>query len=234
MKLTEYLNGMREASTADELEAAIQAPFVHPFAGKIWSRICNVRIEAGERICATHPNGQFVPQLGVRRWLTVCGEAYRIGNGQNSTGVRYCWLAAKEWALGILAKHGFGKRASSAIWDSALNYPHRSLKVVADALAGKLPDPRFNRLIPHSRYATGNPLKVNRKTESKTRAHRPCKCGGWLWDWGGGCTGYANFLTWCCDRCPRVYTEYVSRDRLTEIRQSPKITSAFCERSCSV
>lgn len=226
MTLTDYLDGMRAAKNAAELEAAIQAnrrtkpPFVHPFSGRIWSRICKVRIEAGQRICADHPNGRFVPNLGPRHALTVCGEFYRVGYGQNSTGVRYCWHYAKEWAFKILTAHGLSKRAAYQIWDSAFDYPHRALNVVSEALAGKLPDPRFNRLLPHSRrYTTGDPVRVTRRTEAKQRAHRACKCGkGWLWDWGCGWNGYANFINWHCDRCPRVYTEYVTQDRLYEIR----------------
>jgi hypothetical protein len=221
MTLTEYLDGLRTAKTADELEAACQADFKHTFSGPTWRRICNVRIEAGKRVVAAHPNGRFVPHLGPRHALTVCGETYKVGYGQNSTGVRYVWYYAKEWAWGVLIEHGFSKRAAAAIWDCAFDYPHRALANVADALAGKLPDPRFNRLIPHSRrYTTGNSVKVNRRAEAKERAHRPCKCGdGWLWDWGCGWNGYANFINWHCDRCPRVYTEYVDDKRLTAIRQ---------------
>jgi hypothetical protein len=227
MALMEYLDGMRAASTAAELEAAVQAasrakpPFKHPFSGPTWGRICNVRKEAGRRICAEHLNGKFVPYLGPRRRLTVCGETYSVGYGQNSTGVRYVWHAAKEWFYGVMAERGFSKRAASRIWDTAFDYPHRALGVVADALAGKTPDPRFNRLIPHSRrYTTGDPVRVNRRTEAKDRAHRHCKCaGGWLWDWGAGWDGAHSFINWHCDRCPRVYTEYVSNDRLTAIRQ---------------
>lgn len=226
MKLTEYLAGMQAATTAKELEAAIQAKrkggFVHPYYGPIWGRIRNVTIEAGRRICDTHAHGHYVPSFGPSRRLTVCGETYHVGRGGNSTGVRYCWHYAKEWAGGVLAKHGFSKRACAAIWDSAFDYPHRALAVVAESLAGKLPDPRFNRLMPHRIEKWSRPVRINRRTESKERAHRPCKCGkGWLWDWGCGWNGYANFINWHCDRCPRVYSEYVTNDRLYEIRQSP-------------
>jgi hypothetical protein len=226
MSLTQYLDGMQSASTAAELEVAIQAasrakpPFKHPYSGPTWSRICTVRKEAGKRICAAHPNGKFVPRLGPRHLLTVCGETYSVGYGQNSTGVRYCWHYAKEWSHGVLAKHGFSKRAAARIWDTAFDYPHRALSVVADALAGKIPDPRFDRLLPHRVEKWSGPVRVNRRTEAKDREHRPCKCGdGWLWDWGAGWDGSHSFVNWHCDRCPRVYTEYVSNDRLTEIRQ---------------
>lgn len=221
MTLTEYLDGMRAASSAEELESAIHAKgFKHPFHRPTWSRICKVRIEAGERVCAAHPNGKFVPRLGPRHALTVCGEAHRVGYGGNSTGVRYCWHYAEQWATSILGDAGFSRRAAAAIWGTAFDYPHRALEIVADALAGKLPDPRFNRLIPHRSEAWQRPVRVSRSTEAKQRAHRPCKCGeGWLWDWGCGWNGYANFINWRCDRCPRVYTEYVTNERLVGIRQ---------------
>ncbi len=220
MTLTEYLNGMSEASTADELEAAIQAPHVHSFQGRTWSRICKVRIAAGERICDAHPNGRFVPHYGPKRRLTVCGESYRVGRGGNSTGVRYAWHDARTWAEAVLRTNGFSRRAASEVWDSAFGYPHRALEVVEAALAGKLPDPPFNRLIYSGNTFDGECVRVNRRTETKRRAHRPCKCGGWRWDWGAGWNGYANFINWYCDRCPRVYTEYVTSERLREIRSS--------------
>ena len=52
MKLSDYLEGMRAATSADELEAAIQAPFEHSYRGRTWSQICKVRVEAGNRIVA--------------------------------------------------------------------------------------------------------------------------------------------------------------------------------------
>lgn len=212
MTLTEYLDGMRQASTADELEAAIQAPHEHPFVGKVWSRICNVRIEAGERICDASPNGRFVPRFGPRRRLTVCGQTHRVANGGNSAGVRYVWSYAEDWARAILLAEGFTKRAFHSIWDSAFEYPHRSLQAVERALAGELPDPVFDELrLLHNR-SDDRPARVDRQTEADCRSHRPCECGddGWLWDWGGGWIGYAYHVAWHCDRCPKVFGEYLT------------------------
>ncbi len=206
MSLTEYLDGMHAATTADELEAAIQVDCKHPYHGRTWSRICKVRIHAGERIVAAHPNGYFVPRFGAGRILTVCGEQYKVGSGQNSAGVRYAWSYAREWAEGVLRTNGFSRRAANRVWDGCFDYPHRALATVEDALAGRLPDPPFNRLI-YIRNTIGGPVRVNRQMEAKNRAHRPCKCGGWRWDWGCGWTGYAWFINWYCDRCPRIYGE---------------------------
>lgn len=225
MKLTEYLDGMREASTADELEAAIRAPFEHSYQGRTWARIRKVVLEAGVRICDAHPNGHFVPRYGPKRHLTVCGESYRVGKGGNSTGVRYAWTNAEHWATGVLRANGFGKRAAHEVWEWALSYPHRALQKVEAALAGELPDPTFDVLIDTtSSFGTGESVRVNRDTEADGRAHRSCPCGGcegWLWDWGAGHNGYANFINWRCDSCPRTFTEYLSDGRLYEIR-NPK------------
>lgn len=213
---------MQSASTAAELESAIQqggrdGQFVHSYRGQIWNRICKLRVEAGKRICVADPNGRFVPQIGARHVLTVCEDTYKVGYGQNSTGVRYCWHYAMEWTYGVLIKNGLTRRAAYEIYDCAFDYPHRSLAIVYKALAGELPDPRFNRLRPRN-YSGGSPVKMDRR-KPDGRAHRSCRCDeGWLWDWGGGWNGYANFINWRCDRCPLVCTEYVTTERLYEIR----------------
>jgi hypothetical protein len=220
MKLKECLENMRAASTAEDLEKAFQLAIEVFPSMRTRSRICSVLIEAGKRICDNHPNGKFVPRLGKRRALTVCGEKYGVGYGGNSTGERYCWHYTKEWTTKILVSNGFSKRASRSIYNWAFEYPHRALQVVNDALEGKLPDPPFNRLILD--HIADGPVRVNRKKERKISAHRKCKCGGWRWDWGCGWNGYANIINWRCDRCNRVYIEYVTNERLTEIRQLKK------------
>ena len=219
MNLTQYLNGMRAATTADELETAIHAPFKHPFHGRTWRRICNVRDEVGRNICAAHPNGRYVPLFGAARQLQVCDQSYKVGHGQNSTGIRYIWTDAWQWAERILRGEGFSRRAAHDVCDGALKYPHRKLAIVADALSGNLPDPPLNRLI-YSGNTIAGPVRVNRRLEKNTRAHRRCKCGGWRWDWGCGWTGYCWVINWYCDRCTRIYVEYVDDDRLAQIRQT--------------
>jgi hypothetical protein len=218
MTLTDYLDGMRGAATATDLEAAIQAPFKHSFRGPTWSRICNTRIEAGNRICLASPNGKFVPMFGPRRKLTLCGHTYGVGYGQNSSGERYVWTYAEEWAVKVLREHGFGVRASHLIWDNAGSYPHRALQCIEEALAGQHPDPPMNRLIYVRDTCDGMPVRVDRRYESKHRAHRPCRCGGTRWDWGSGYSLGITFVHWYCDGCPRVYEEHVTEDRFAKIR----------------
>lgn len=226
MKLTDYLDGMRAATTAKELEAAIQAPFKHSFRGRTWSTICKVRIEAGNRICEAHPHGDYVPRFGPGRVLTVRGESYKVGRGQNSTGVRYVWHSAGEWAKDVLKHAGLSTRAAHRIWEGWSDYPHRCLPIVEAALAGKIPDPRLNRLIRHKRTGYGSPIRYtveqNDADESDRRATRPCKCGGTLFDWGAGHSEGFEFINWHCNACPDVFTEYMTRDRLYALRQSTR------------
>lgn len=217
MTLTDYLDGLRAATTAEALEAAISCGFKHSFTGPTWSRICKVRIEAGRRICDASEHARFVPRLGLRQRLEVCGETYRVGYGQNSTGVRYCWHYAKTFAVGVLNRNGIGIRAAHCIWDTSFDYPHRALGILDEFFAGKLNDPRMNRLIYTGRASRA--VRVNRKSEAKLRAHRECKCGGWLWDWGAGHSCGFEFINWRCDRCTRTYTEYMTNERLIEVRQ---------------
>lgn len=225
MKLAEYLDGMRAAATADDLETAIQAPFKHSFCGRTWSTICKVRVEAGERICAAHPLGIYVPRFGPRRLLTVCGEAYKVGRGGNSTGVRYAWHYAGEWAKGLLIENGFSKRAAHRIWDSWSEYPHRALEKVEAARAGGMPDPEMNVLIRHSRVeGSGSPIRYtveqNIADKHDRRASQPCSCGGTLFDWGSGHSEGFEYINWHCNKCPDVFTEYMTPARLREIRTS--------------
>lgn len=222
MKLSEYLDGMRSATTADELEAAIQAPYKHSFRGRTWSQICRVRIETGKRIVAAHPLGKYVPQFGPHRLLTVCGETYKVGRGQNSTGVRYAWEYARIWARSVLKQQGFSTRVAHRICDNDWSdYPHRSLNTVADALAGKFPDPELNVL--HRYRSSAGPIKYsierNNADRWDYRANRPCECGGTLFDWGGGHSEGFEFINWHCNACPDVFTEYMTREQFYELRR---------------
>lgn len=209
MKLHEYLDGMRAATTADELDAAIQAPFKHLFRGRVWSEISKVRRESAARIVAAHEHSFFIPQIGPRRRLTVCGIERGVGYGQNGTGERWVWTYAQKFAEDLLRRHGFSRRAAHAIWSHATDgYAHRAIQQVEDALDGKMPDPPFYRLILQGLSFSNEPVKVDREYEAKHRDHRPCGCGGTRWHWGSGWSGYATFVNWYCDGCPRVYGEY--------------------------
>lgn len=218
MMLSEYIHGLTAASDADELEAAIQVPFKLEYRGPTWKRICSVRIAAGQRIVAAHRHGRFVPQLGSRHLLTVCGDTYRVAYGQNSTGVRYAWHDAMEFAVATLGRNGIGVRASHQVWDTAFDYPHRALSILVDFFAGKVRDPKLGRMNYTGRCSTGRPVRVNRREEAKDRAHRKCTCGGVLWDWGAGYSCGFSFVNWRCDRCSRTYCQYLDSPGLYAIR----------------
>lgn len=234
MKLEEYLAGMEAAQTCEELEAAIHMPFRHTYRGRTWNRICKVRIVAGERIVAANPNGRFVPHFGAGRRLTVCGESYRVGRGGNSTGVRYSWHHAGEWAMAILRREGFSIRAAHRIWDGWDQYPHRCLATVAKALAGGYPDPELNLLVRHERTGYGHPIKYtveqNEADPWDRRASRPCACGGTLFDWGAGHSDGFDYINWHCNACPDVFTEYMTQKQLYALRQSGR-QQADCPES---
>lgn len=224
MKLAQYLDGMRGSQTVDELEAAIQADFKHSYRGRTWSQICRVREEAGNRIVASHPLGKFVPQYGPYRRLTIFGETYRVANGGNSTGVRYAWHAAGEWAMAIMRREGLSIRASHRIWDNWSGYPHRALKIVEKALAGEFPDPALNALIKQHEYGHEQPIRYtaeqNNADKYDRRASMPCpSCGATLFDWGAGWSEGFDSISWFCNGCPARYTEYVTRERMREIRK---------------
>lgn len=231
MKLSEYLDGMRSATTADDLEAAIQAPFKHGFRGRTWSQICKVRIETGDRIVAAHPHAFYIPRYGERRILTCCGETYKVGRGQNSTGVRYTWHAAGVWAKARLRENGFGIRAANRLWDNNWHdYPHRCIAFVDKVLAGEMPDPELNVL--HRYRSSAGPINysVERNNADKWdyRANRPCECSGTLFDWGGGHSDGFEFINWHCNKCSDVFTEYMTREQFYALRNpaSRSIVSA--------
>lgn len=224
IRLSDYLAGLERATTAAELDAAIKAPFKHLFRGPVWSRICNVRIRRGVEIVQAHPLGRYVPQFGERRVLTVCGEPMRVPRGGNSTGVRYVWHGAGEWAMNILRREGFTVTASHRMWDGGWNdYPHRCLSIAEAALAGRIRDPKLNVLRRHRhRYAGSSPINYtveqNDADDGDRRATRLCKCGGTLFDWGGGHSEGFEFINWHCNGCPDVFTEYMTHEYFSRLR----------------
>ncbi|MGH6644281.1 MAG: hypothetical protein ACRED3_16460, partial [Bradyrhizobium sp.] len=158
MTLTEYLAGMRAASTAAELEAAIQVPFKHRFSGPTWSRISNVRIDTGNRICDAHPHGHLVPRFGPRRRLTIAGQTYGVAHGGNGAGARYAWYCAGEWAMQIMRDEGLSQVAAHRIWDCWAQYPHRCLPILDDAFAGKISDPQLD-VLSEPYMSTAGPIR---------------------------------------------------------------------------
>ena len=243
MRLSEYLDGMRAATTVEELETAIHAPYKHSFIGRTWSQICKVRIEAGNRIVATHPHAFYIPRYEQRRTLTCCGETYRVGRGQNSAGVRYCWHDAGEWAKSVLRRNGFGIRAANRMWEGSwYDYPHRSVALVDAVLAGKIPDPELNVLKRDDQTGYGSPVRftvAENNADPFPRATRTCpSCGGTLFDWGGGHSEGFEFINWHCNACPDVFTEYMTREQFYTLRQrkvtcSPLAITAVKSTTCT-
>ena len=79
---------------------------------------------------------------------------------------------------------------------------------------------KLNTLIYRGKSA--GPVSATVRSEP-TRARRACGCGGVRFDWGAGLAldGKTMFVEWRCNRCPRVYIEYMTHARLVELR-SPK------------
>jgi len=229
-KLTDaYAAAFAACTTAEELEHAIQNGPKHPFHGAPWRRISDARIEAGRRICAAHPHGFYIPLVGERRKLTVCGETYRVGYGQNGAGERWVWNGAQSWARTLQMQNGLSRRATYDIWDAAPHYPHRALEIVAAALAGKIKDPRLGYLYRHERTKYATPIKysveANERSHNK-RATRPCPtCGGTLFDWGAGFSRGFDSMNWHCNACPDAFTEYMSREKLYRLRNPRRPTA---------
>lgn len=224
-ELEPYLEGMRSATTPDELEAAFQKDHTyrkHGFQSRGMRAIEKVRIEEGIRLCSQHPHGHLVPKYGPRRRLEISGETYRVGKGENSTGVRYVWAYAEDWAIDAMMRGGLSRKAAHMVWDSFRTYPHRALRTVERAMAGELPDPQLNVLIRHERPGSG-PVRYsaeeNRREDGGTwRASRPCPCGGTLFDWGAGHSCGFEFVNWHCIVCPDVFTEYMTKKDLYALR----------------
>jgi hypothetical protein len=122
-----------------------------------------------------------------------------------------------------MIKNGIGQRAAHRIWSEWNDYPHRCLTTIDDFFAGKIPDPELNILIRHQRTEHGRPINYsierNDADECDRRATRPCACGGTLFDWGAGDSEGYEFVTWRCNACPDVFTEYMTHAQLYELRQ---------------
>jgi hypothetical protein len=212
MKRKEYIEGLRLASTVEELEAAIHAPYSHS-----WNMIGKIIRERAETLCAIHPNSRFVP-LRKGKQLEICGESHSCGRGGG-----YYGYGAEEVVKGALRRNGFSQIATYRIWEWATStYLHRCIPIIADALDGKLPDPPMNCLI-FAGMSCAGPVNIsveaNAADDISHRATRPCECGGTLFDWGSGYSDGFNFVSWRCNKCPRTYSEWVTDERFREIRQ---------------
>lgn len=228
LNLSQYLDGLTLAASIEALEAAIQAPRKHnTYHGPTWSRICKVRDSRGREIAHAHPLGQYMPRWEGRK-LVICGEIYgSIGRSGNAAGHRYAMHSAGEFAQSVLKARGFSKRAAYRIWGSWAQYPHRCIAVIQAALDGDMADPLLDTLIYTGKSCgpVAQTVEANDACPFHKRATMPCKCGGTLFDWGGGYSDTFFFVTWHCNKCPDTYTEYLSDARRKEVRQPSLRTS---------
>lgn len=134
VKLSEHLSAIAIAKTPKELEARCRAAH-HQFKpnppNRTWGAISKARVARAAQLIAEHPNGHLIPVLGPRHLLTVCGETYKVGYGQNGAGVRWAWAGAEKWAMGVLKKNRVRAATQRTIWAWALgDYPDRALAAV--------------------------------------------------------------------------------------------------------
>ena len=212
MKRKEYIDGLRSASTVEELETAVQAPY-----HRSWRMITGIIRERAEALCASHPHSRFIP-LRNGNQLEICGEFHSCGRGGG-----YYGYGAEEVVKGALRRNGFSQTAAYRIWELATEaYLHRCVQIIADALDGKLLDPPMNRLI-FAGISCCGPVNIsvedNEAEGTYRRATLACECGGTLFDWGSGYSDGFNFVSWRCNECPRTYSEWVTNERFREIRQ---------------
>lgn len=86
----------------------------------------NVR---GRQLAETVEVGRFLPRFEARRRITIDGETRSVGYGGNSTGERYVWTYAEEWAAEVLADRGIPPeviRETLQCW----GWPHRALRAL--------------------------------------------------------------------------------------------------------
>ncbi len=129
MKLSEHLERIARADTPKRLDVALwNATEEYPRSRE---KIRWAVSERGAELCRAHPGAEFVPVVGKRRRLSLCGQTYRVGYGGNSTGERYCWHYAREWVAGKLRAAGMTARERQQIDDWCFSlYPHRVLSAV--------------------------------------------------------------------------------------------------------
>jgi len=234
----DHIRALASAPDAASLEEAFQAAFeviprVRHHGGRLvhngtYRRLEDALRSRGEALCDSHPHGHLVPRFRKPRTLTVCGESRKIGRAGNGAGHSYVWADAEAWTINLLRAAGLSRRAAHTVWSWWAQYPHRALQAVDDALAGCLPDPELNVLIPHPPLESRTPIRLtvaeNNACAHDRRATRTCSCGkGTLFDWGGGYRHGLAFVEWRCNGCPSAFTEYMTHDQFTAMRQNPTV-----------
>jgi hypothetical protein len=221
MELDDYLAGMRAATTADELEAALMAPYEHPYAGPIWNAICKTRVEEGLRLCADHPQGRLVPRFNGDA-ITVCGELLTPGPGFLAQNQHFDSPEVTQLVKGALVRQGLSSRAAHRVAQAWIEYPHRCLAILESALKGELDDPPMNKLfLSHlGRGPVALTVADNNADHEHRRASMPCQCHGTLFEWSNQEDDGITVVNWRCNRCDRVFAEYVTPERLDAIEKS--------------
>ena len=139
MKYSDWQDYVNAAKTSEDLEFRFQEFLVawrnrgNRSVDKLTRDIVEQR---GRELAGLSPLGRFIPAFGPRRALTVCGEKYTVAKGGNSTGVRYAWCYAKEWAVEVMKKNDFpfDDDVLNIVWSWALSYPHRALLAMEKAV----------------------------------------------------------------------------------------------------
>lgn len=131
MKLSEHLQTIRSAEDSEALEEAFRATFEFR-SPRTKERLRRAVFERGLELCSYAEHGSLVPRWeSRRRRLHVAGENYRVVHGGNSTGIRYAWHDATEWARGVLRHRGIDEETINAILDWWRDYPHRALQALS-------------------------------------------------------------------------------------------------------
>lgn len=220
-QLANSLKAISKARTPSDLEKLFQEAHMnnksHP-SSRTWRQIGGAMCERGSALVRARQAGFYVPQYGARRQLTLCGEVYRVGCGQNSTGVRYCWTYAEIWANQVLHERGAPREVRKGIWDSCFDYPHRALAVAIEwRKHPNRPEPVYTR----PQYIKFHET-VRFRGMDEDRAMRPCPgCGGDQMDWGSGHIDYIEprySMEWRCMSCNRAEAEIMTTARLYQMR----------------
>jgi hypothetical protein len=215
------------APTVSSLERAFQATCrSHPYRPfTLGDRLIAAAMRArGSALVAADPVGFYVPQIGERRRLQLCGETYRVGSGQNGPGERYVWTYAEHWANGLLHEHGAPREVRKAIWSWCGSYPHRALAAARRWRAD--PDRKPERVEREQYLKFHESVRLRGVDDPHDqRAMRPCPgCGGDQMDWGCAgidCIEPSYWLEWRCMSCNRVDGEEMTTERLYQLRAKP-------------
>lgn len=127
MKLFEHLALIASASTPEELEVATQAAWKAYPRDRSHNQISRAMRARGLEIVAASPKAHLIPVLGPRRRLSLGGEVYRVGYGQNAAGERYAWAGAREWIEEKLLAAGLSRAVAGDVISWWCGYPHRAL-----------------------------------------------------------------------------------------------------------